>query len=104
MPSRNGLYASWQSDDGSTILVGMMPADLVVIATYSLPGEAEVAASVLDAEGIECMVERPFIAGARPNWLFGGGGGRGVRLVVRAADAERAIDILGVSQSPDEDQ
>lgn len=72
----------------------MDDSDLVVIATFTFPSEAEVAASVLDAEGIDSLIERPFIAGARPSWLFGDSGRKGVRLLVRAGDAERARDVL----------
>ena len=77
----------------------MDDSDLVVIATFTYPSEAEVAASVLDAEGIDSLIERPFIAGARRNWLFGDSSQRSVRLLVRAGDAERAREALDPGSS-----
>ena len=68
--------------------------DLVVIATFGLPVEAEVAASVLAAEGIDCIIEKPFVSGIRPSWLPGEVGGQGVRLRVRQEDEEVAREIL----------
>ena len=68
--------------------------DLVVIATFGLPVEAEVAASVLAAEGIDCIVEKPFVSGIRPSLLPGEAGGQGVRLRVRQEDEEVAREIL----------
>ena len=68
--------------------------DLVIIAMFSLPVEAEVAASCLAAEGIDCIVEKPFVSGIRPSWLPGEVGGQGVRLRVRQEDEEVAREIL----------
>lgn len=78
----------------------MKSEDLVAVATFSLPVEAEVAASVLAAEGIDCIVEKPFISGIRPSWLPGEAGGQGVRLRVREEDVEVAREILEHVEPP----
>ena len=77
--------------------------DLVVIATFTLPGEAEVAASFLDAHGIASIVNRPFVSGLRPNWSAGLAKDRGVRLEVRSEDAEAARDLLDSAEMENPD-
>lgn len=67
------------------------PNDLVQLATFGYLHEAEFAASVLDAAGIESLVRDEFVAGVRPHLTFTDGG---VRLFVRAMDAERAEEVL----------
>ena len=69
--------------------------DLVVVATFSLPSEAAVAASVLDGEGIDSLIDKPFVSGVRPDWIFGTHRkDDGVRLLVRAEDLDRARSLL----------
>lgn len=69
--------------------------DLVLVAAYEALSEAEVAASLLRAEGIDTLVDRPFVAGVRPNWPFGRKERRkGVLLFVRCEDAVVAREIL----------
>ncbi len=53
--------------------------------------DAEFALSVLDGSGIEGFLDQPFTASIAPHYMFGSGG---VRLFVRAKDAERAIVAL----------
>jgi len=70
-------------------------SDLVIAATFTLLAEAEVAASLLDGEGIESLIEKPFASGVRPDWLFGGRkAANGVRLLVRRDDVATAREIL----------
>ena len=67
--------------------------DLVLVATFALPSEAEVAASVLASEGIDAIVDRPFVSGVRPDWIFGEDRpGDGVRLLVRREDLATATE------------
>lgn len=70
-------------------------ADLVLVATFPLPGEAEVAASMLEGAGIESLIDKPFVSGVRPDWIFGlDRPDSGVRLYVRREDAEVANALL----------
>jgi hypothetical protein len=69
--------------------------DLVLVATFSLPGEAEVAASMLEGAGIESLIDKPFVSGVRPDWIFGiDRPDSGVRLFVRREDADVANALL----------
>jgi hypothetical protein len=67
------------------------PTDLVTVATFNLLAEAEVARSVLAADGIESIVQDRGFAGVLPSVAFTTGG---VRLLVPFADAERAAAVL----------
>ena len=64
--------------------------ELVVVRTYLNEIEAELARSALEAADIDAAVRTDDAGGARPAmWMSG------VRLLVRAEDAERADQILG---------
>lgn len=81
-----------------------MKTELVIAATFAFPGEAEVASSMLDAAGIDSVVEKPFVAGVRPDWLFGRHRSDGVRLLVRTEDLEAAQELLSNLATPDDDE
>ena len=62
----------------------------VTIRTFASHDTANIARSNLEAHGIECWVNADDCAGMYPNLTAPGG----VRLSVRASDAEAAIDLL----------
>jgi hypothetical protein len=64
-----------------------------VVAMFLNQIDAELAQSALTAAGIESMISADDAGGLRPHLTFGGG----VRLLVRAEDAEQASKILGES-------
>ena len=64
--------------------------DLVTIRTFASEFEAEIAKSVLDAFGIDCLINRDDCGGQRPHLALTGG----VQLVVRSADVEPAEEVL----------
>lgn len=68
-----------------------MPREIVTIATFSSPPEAEIAKGKLEAEGVEAFIPdtaaSSILALAQP--AMGG-----IRLQVAVSDAERARDIL----------
>jgi hypothetical protein len=64
--------------------------DAIVLETFSTRIEAEMAAGVLESEGIEAMVRADDAGGAYPMLQFV----RGVRLMVAQADEARAKEIL----------
>jgi hypothetical protein len=64
--------------------------DLVVVRTYLNRIDAELAHSALVAAEIESMIDADGSSGTQPGLWLGG-----VRLLVRADDAERAAEILG---------
>ena len=64
--------------------------DLVEVGTFAATIDAELAASLLDAEGIESMTLADDAGGAFPFFQAT----RGVRLLVRAEDETRAKEIL----------
>ena len=66
----------------------MSESALVVIATYLSAAEADVARSVLDSAGIECIVRSDDCGGQYPALVR-------VDLLVRAGDVPRASDVLG---------
>jgi hypothetical protein len=69
----------------------MSKDDLVVVRTYLNAVEAEVAQGALEAAGLECMLRADDCGGLRPAlWM-----GRGVQLIVRAEDVDRAEQVLG---------
>ena len=74
-----------------------MPGEeLVVVGTFLNAIEAELAATALEAAGIEVMTRRDDSGGMRPQlWLSG------VEVVVRAEDADRAVDILRSARGVD---
>jgi Putative prokaryotic signal transducing protein len=67
----------------------MNDSDLLVVGTFLNKIEAEIARGALQAANIESMVAADDAGGTRPGlWMSG------VRLLVRAVDAERATTIL----------
>ena len=71
----------------------MTDSDLVVVSTFLNEIDAEIARSALEAAEIESMVSADDAGGVRPHLWMGG-----VRLLVRAEDAEKASEILGRSK------
>ena len=69
---------------------------LVVIATFGDRAGAEVAASALDAAGIEAVVRSDDSGGLRPAMTFS----NGAELIVRETDAEAAREILDIPAKP----
>ncbi len=69
---------------------------LVTVGTYPNKIDAELAQGALEAADIEAMVTADDAGGLQPGlWV-----GEGVRVLVRAEDAERAKEILnGASES-----
>ncbi len=63
----------------------MSNAELVVVGTFLNRVEAEIAQGALEAAEIESIVSADDAGGMRPSLWMGG-----VRLLVRAEDAERA--------------
>jgi Putative prokaryotic signal transducing protein len=63
---------------------------LVVIRDYLNKVEAELAQGALQAAGIHAIVSADDAGGTEPTLWMGG-----VRLLVRAEDAEQAAEILG---------
>ena len=64
--------------------------DAIVLETFSNRIEAEMAAGLLESEGIEAMVRADDAGGAYPMLQFV----RGVRLMVAQEDEARAREIL----------
>jgi hypothetical protein len=64
---------------------------LVVLRTFLNDIDAQLAKSALEAAQIDSMIRADDAGGMRPHlWV-----GRGVELVVRADDVERANEVLG---------
>ena len=72
--------------------------DAVVLETFSSRIEAEMAAGLLESEGIECMVLADDAGGAYPMLQFV----RGVRVLVAPEDRYRAREILKAMAEPGE--
>ncbi len=70
----------------------------VTIRTYSDSNAAGLAVANLKAHGIECWVKADDCGGMYPNLTAAGG----VRLLVRASDAEAAVTLLNAQASPEE--
>ena len=69
-----------------------MPAhDPLVVATFALPTQAEMARELLERNGIDARLRDQGFIGVHP-WLSNAVGG--VKLVVAAADAQLAKEIL----------
>jgi hypothetical protein len=64
--------------------------DPTIIRTFSDRGEAEIARSLLEAEGIDAATAADDTRGNWPQFDLSAG----VQLVVEAADAERALQLL----------
>jgi hypothetical protein len=71
----------------------MSDAELVVVSTFSNHIDAELAQGALEAAGIESVISADDAGGLRPHLSL-----VGVRVLVRAEDAERAGKILEQSQ------
>jgi hypothetical protein len=67
-----------------------MPDGIVTLRVFSTHIEADLARSALEAAGLESMVAADDGGGTRPHMALTGG----VRLLVRAEDAERAREVL----------
>ena len=69
----------------------MTDSDLVVIRTFSNLFDAQIAKSALDGAYIQSMIRADDAGGMRPHlWQAG------IELIVRAEDAQRAGEILGI--------
>ena len=68
----------------------MTDAELVVVATFLTKIDADMAQTALQAADIVSMISADDAGGLRPHLWLGG-----VRLLVRAEDAEQANRILG---------
>ncbi len=64
--------------------------DLVTLRTFNSEAEANIAKSALDAFGIHSMIARDDCGGQRPALTLV----RGLRLIVRPEDRERAEEVL----------
>ena len=71
----------------------MSETELVVVGTFLNQIEAEMAKGALEAAEIESMISADDARGLRPHLWMGG-----VRLLVRAEDAEQATEILAQSK------
>jgi hypothetical protein len=68
----------------------MSEIDVVVVHTFSNRFEADIFRSALEAASIDSMMRPDDAGGMRPGlWI-----GRGVEVLVRRDDAERAIEIF----------
>ena len=63
---------------------------LVAVGTYTNKIDADLAQGALEAADIDAMVTADDAGGQQPGLLMG----KGVRVLVRAEDAERAKEIL----------
>ncbi|MFA5111764.1 MAG: DUF2007 domain-containing protein [Desulfobaccales bacterium] len=70
--------------------------DAVVLETFSNRIEAEMAAGLLESEGVEAVVMADDAGGAYPMLQFV----RGVRLLVAQEDEARAREILAAMEEP----
>ena len=75
-----------------------MADEWVEVRSCSWVHEAEVFKSVLDSAGIESLIPDAYTLGVQP--LYGPALG-GVRLLVRAEDAERALELLEAAVVPE---
>ena len=64
--------------------------DPTIVRTFSDRGEAEIARSLLETEGIDAMVAADDVGGTTPSLDFSAG----LQLVVEAADVDRAREVL----------
>jgi len=68
----------------------MTDEKLVTVGTYNNKIDADLAQGALEAGGIEAMLTADDAGGQQPALVMG----KGVRVLVRAEDAERAKEIL----------
>jgi hypothetical protein len=71
----------------------MTDPELVVVGTFLHQIDADMARGALEAADIESMISADDAGGLRPHLWMGG-----IRLLVRAEDAERAAEILGQTE------
>ena len=72
--------------------------ELITVANFGHPTEADLVVAWLESEGIECFVTNEHTV--TMNWLYSNAiGGVGVR--VKAGDVERANEILQAVSNPD---
>jgi hypothetical protein len=76
----------------------MSQSDLVVVQSYGTEGEAEVAKGVLEASGIDAMIQADTAGRMREHLAWSG---LGHRVLVREEDAVAARSILALPQSED---
>jgi hypothetical protein len=75
----------------------MPDATLSVVGTYLTAVDADLARTVLEAEGIECMIRSDDCGGVQTFlWMHG------VDLLVRSEDALRAAEVLHTRPTPPE--
>jgi hypothetical protein len=75
-------------------IFGKMPfnlEDLIVLKTFTYPHELAIVRGKLESEGIECVVQDELTVQAYPLYSNAVGG---IKLKVKAADYERATEIL----------
>ena len=75
-------------------MVDELDEDLVTVAKFTTPAEAELARERLENEGILGFCSNAMAVGVMP---FLGGDLGGVELKVKPSDLERAREILGVT-------
>lgn len=73
-------------------------SDIITIATFSTPYEAQLAKGLLEENGILACVADEYTVGI--NWLYSNAVG-GVRLQVIESDAERALELLEMEREAD---
>lgn len=75
----------------------MTDDELVVVGEFQTRVEAEIAHGALQAADIESVLSSDDVGGQYAGvWVDG------VRLLVRAADRERAAEVLGTAEGPPE--
>jgi hypothetical protein len=74
-----------------------MSDDRVTVGTYPSEVEAQIDRGRLEASGVDSVVTKDDCGGMRPHLAYT----LGVKLVVAAADAEKAREILGVGEAED---
>jgi len=75
----------------------MAKDDLLVVATFGDRAEADVAASALEAAGIDVMIRADSGGSMRPSIAWAG---VGFEVIVRAEDANAAREILETPAKP----
>ena len=71
----------------------MNESELVVVGTFLTQIEADLAQGALESADIESMISADDAGGQRPHMWMGG-----IRLLVRAEDAEQATEILKLGE------
>ncbi len=75
----------------------MDDSELVVVRAFNTPQEADLAASALEAAGIEVMRRADNVGGQRGHLAWSGVGNE---VIVRAQDLEEARDVLDRPANP----